>query len=361
MLTKRAHNDPLQVWIELGIAGFVVVVIILFTIIRTSFIAIRSSSHDYLRKTAVFLSVAIIGTIAFSIVSFPFQMPIPAFYFWLFVGLIEACTLKEPPTRPAKKSPAGNKNKAKAYITGAALLFAVTLSYIFTFREAYASYHFRKGMDNIKVKNYQNALLHFDSSLKTKPYHYLGSYLKGECLTALNQIDEAVDAYKNSLQYSNYHLSHYRLAATYSTQKQFEKAVAELESCIAVFPYFEDAAVLLGGLYLQENKNVLKARILFNEALQINGNNEFAHQGLGLIYRYLGKNSEAKQEFFRVLSTNNQNTTALKTLSQIYLEEKDFRNAYNYLISYDKLITDAFEKEWVKNNLTHIKEFLTTK
>ena len=135
------------------------------------------------------------------------------------------------------------------------------------------SYFYRKGFDDFRANDYSSALVNFNKSLDKRPHNYLANFMQGESLTLLNRKEEAINAYSVSLDYSNYHLSHFKLANIFVENKQYENAITELENCIFVYPYFEDAIVLLGELYLYDNRNILKAQTLFNETLRINSKN----------------------------------------------------------------------------------------
>jgi len=360
VLVKRAHNEFIQVWIELGIGGFILFFIILYLIVRSCFGAARKATNDFQKWTITALSIGIMSMIILSLVSFPFQMPVSAFLFWMFAGLVEIYANKENQNYLSKKSQ--NKTRGSLrYVEGVILLLIVVISFIFTYKEGFASYFFRKGFDKFKTNDQSQALVSFNKSLDLRPHNYLTNFMQGESLSLLNRKEEAINAYSESLVYSNYHLSHYNLATIYVEQNQYENAITELEDCILVYPYFEDAIVLLGELYLYDNRNMLKAQTLFNETLRINSNNENARQGLGVLYWRLGDSDRAKQNLFMALNTNAENATALKTLSMIYFDEQDYENSFKYLTSYDRLIIDETEKDWIADRTNQLKQHIRIK
>jgi len=360
VLTKRAHNDFMQVWIELGIVGFILFLIIIFLIVKSCFVAARTATNDFQKWMIAALSIGIISTITLSLVSFPFQMPVPAFLFWMFAGLVEIYANKENQHPPSTKSPQ-KTGRSFRYIEGVILLLIVVISFIFTYKMGFASYYYRKGFDDFRTNEHSRAVVNFNKSLDKRPHNYLTYFMMGESLSLLNRKEEAINAYSVSLDYSNYHLSHFKLANILVEEKQYENAITELENCIFVYPYFEGAIVLLGELYLYDNRNILKAQTLFNETLRINGNNENARQGLGVLYWRLGDIDRAKQNLFMALNINAENATALKTLSLIYFDEQDYENSFKYLTSYDRIVQDATEKIWIADRTNQLKEHISIK
>lgn len=96
-------------------------------------------------------------------------------------------------------------------------------------------------------------------------------------------------------------------------QKELPRAERRLTIFLQQFPYSVEAWVLAGNLSLQLNKTT-KAKHAFTKALELDGVDERALLGLGVVARRNGQYDRAEEYYYRVLKTNPHSHSAKSNL-----------------------------------------------
>ena len=176
-------------------------------------------------------------------------------------------------------------------------LFQHTLSVTknnYVMQNNYANYLMSMGKLN-------DAVEHFNESLKIKPRAAKVHNNLGNALSKLGKIDDATEQYRTALSLEpDFSDAHYNLAIVLSKQNKIEEAIKEYRQSLRLDPGNVDALSNLGFELAQQGKNE-EAIELYNKALAIEPENIITHGRLGLALAAAGKIDEAIQEFRIVL------------------------------------------------------------
>ena len=97
------------------------------------------------------------------------------------------------------------------------------------------------------------------------------------------------------------HFAHFNLANDYMRKKEYDKAIAEYETAIAILPAYSKAINNLGNVYLNRG-DYDKALEKYEKAIAIDPDVGEAHNNLGLVYYAKGKYGLAKNHIDRALA-----------------------------------------------------------
>jgi tetratricopeptide (TPR) repeat protein len=145
------------------------------------------------------------------------------------------------------------------------------------------------------------AVEHFNKSLKIKPRAAKVHNNLGNALSRLEKLDDAIEHYKTAISLeSDFSDAHYNLAIVLSKQNKTDEAIKEYRESLHLDPGNVDALSNL-GFELAQQGNSNEAIELYNKALAIEPENVITHGRLGLALASAGKIDEAIQEFRIVL------------------------------------------------------------
>jgi len=109
---------------------------------------------------------------------------------------------------------------------------------------------------------------------------------------------------------------HNNLGDMYGRRKQYDKAIKEFLTAIAINPRYADAMHNLANTYLEIN-NTEQAIYWYNEAIKFGPHLWQSYQNLGMIYYQLGELKKAEELFARAVEINPNNENLRDTLEII--------------------------------------------
>jgi len=109
---------------------------------------------------------------------------------------------------------------------------------------------------------------------------------------------------------------HNNLGDMYGRRKQYDKAIKEFLTAIAINPRYADAMHNLANTYLEIN-NTEQAIYWYNEAIKFGPHLWQSYQNLGMIYYQLGELKKAEELFSRAVEINQNNKNLRDTLEII--------------------------------------------
>ena len=113
--------------------------------------------------------------------------------------------------------------------------------------------------------------------------------------------------------------SHYNVAAIYSENNEYDKAIKEYIKTLEIYPEYVDAFSGLADVYLAQD-NLQLAGEAYEDALYINPKYYRAYQGLANLYYHLGNNKLALENMEKALKLNPDDEIFLENLGTIYLD-----------------------------------------
>jgi len=366
VLTKRAHNEYLQLWIELGLFGLIIFLFIMFIFIKRFIRVVYSEFKN--RSLVLFLAVSILSILIYSFFSFPLQLPVGAFTFWLIWGLFEV--ISKDNNRLYEDNNFNydtNKVEYRLISPKRVLVILLTLGFvfisgIFNYRFVRANIHFKRGITSLN-SNIDVSENEFRLASKYIPYDYESYFYLGKIYLEKGQLDKAITNFQKSIQLSKFHLSHYNLAIAYYLQGQKEEAITEFENSIKTYPLNAEAYTYLGIIYSNylETYDSKKAIKNFHEALMIDDKYYQAHQGLGKLYFDSYEYSKAKEEFLKVLDIKKNDLLSLRCLAEIFEKEDDLLNSLRYYNLYYEQKLSRQKKSEISKKIEEIRKKLNKK
>jgi O-antigen ligase len=132
----RLHNDPLQIFTELGIPGGLLVIFLVICIMYMGVRLYTTSDDRDEQLISLALLMAVVACSAHALVDFPLQKPSSAIQFWVVVGLISGLYIKKF-RQPVKIS--------KSYLVGLCLIISIytPVATAFHYKHARSNYYHR--------------------------------------------------------------------------------------------------------------------------------------------------------------------------------------------------------------------------
>lgn len=294
----QLHNDPLQVFVELGIIGGLLAITFVFIIFYKSYQSINSYTHTpttVLHSTILLgFLLSIIASIVHSLLSFPLHLPASSFLLYLYIGLLTSINAKTK-----------NLNlNLKLFL----IIVIVTLSgFSFYFYNSFASasYHLN---DTIKTLFSHHSKYQYRPLFKTNNERF--------CKAAKLKTDKALNTYSN-----DFHIH----AWAYVIYKQCVKNQAEYlklsQKVLGDNPYHR-AALESAALIYFNNKNYPSAKHYYQVLHYIYPLNA----GYSLLLGHIAlkqKDYTLAHEFYKkTLILQPENTVASNVINKLI--EKDY-------------------------------------
>jgi O-antigen ligase len=159
------HNDPLQYFVELGLPGFTLALLIYYTILRRGW-PIRDSEiypDKSILKLGLFLAIMAGGI--HSLVDFPLRLPTSAAVFWFYLGSLLGLSATN--TRTLSISPLLRK-----VLFGTGLIYLLfTLGFYFQYFKG--SHYLYNATVNIHKNDCQNAAVAIENSMTQFDLNYV--------------------------------------------------------------------------------------------------------------------------------------------------------------------------------------------
>ncbi|MCD4794896.1 MAG: tetratricopeptide repeat protein [Bacteroidales bacterium] len=148
-----------------------------------------------------------------------------------------------------------------------------------------------------------------------------------------------------------------KLAFAYTTlgdiklqQGFYEDAINAYDS--AILSESNNAALYINRAWaLVRNHKHNEAISDINKAVSLEGKSEYNLWFRGDVYKSLGKNSEARQDFENVLKLNNKHYDALKGLAELEIQSGNYYKAYTHM---QKVVDYYGKSQWIKEAMEEI-------
>lgn len=260
---KETHNDYVQLLAETGIAGFGLFVWVLILVARRFWRVLKTGPEPFPLPVAV-VGFSLTAILLEAFWDFPFQLPVPTAFFWIFAGCLWGCS--EPDLSLTTVKPAVGKAAIAALAVIATFFSAWSLSSlraefyysrgVFAFQDERLEeadrtlekaaklsplsyrYHFLRGLLMIRVKNYPVAIQEIRRALSLNPYYINALNNLGVAYFSIGLVMEAVRAWETSLKIWPDHTEpHHNLATIYARLGQREKALTHLRELLRLKPF----------------------------------------------------------------------------------------------------------------------------
>ena len=260
----RAHNDFLQLWSEYGIQGFASFMALILMSMWLSMKTLALSRRPRLqpRDDVAWMALGSLSSVAGlvaicgdALLSFPFQLPAPTFFFLVHIGVIGAAYAfvrrkHEQAYPPAKPEDTGDETTASTRMPtprplqgGAlvALVAAAVVSVGFVHWENDRLLEAEKGFTFARSKQKRGqagaALIEIQRAIAINPDDFQNHFIEGLCHNSLGDMPKAIDAIERSLRlYPNLLNAWVNLALFAQKARDEAKMQQALDAALALKP-----------------------------------------------------------------------------------------------------------------------------
>jgi O-antigen ligase len=272
----EAHNDYVQSLAETGLLGTGLFVAILLVLGGKIW---QSITKEKLDPLLLAVSYALIAILLEAFWDFPFKLPVPSAFFWIYAGLMWVVTGDNPRHPPPRK------------ISLPIIFFlslCATVASIWTFTHLRAEFFYSRpsvsGYPGLSTKEtYDEAENDLTRAIQIYPYDYYYFHWLAYVKMRQGKGAEAVQANLRALSLNPFHINTLNnLGVTYTSLGNYSKAIQAYEVAIRIWPDYVTAHNNLGQVY-ERIGNKEKAIGEFQASLRIDPKNKLAMKKLATL------------------------------------------------------------------------------
>lgn len=338
-VTDKAHNEYLQLGAGLGVLGLGIFFWLIITYFKYGIKLLKRLKDKYNQGIIIGLMGGIVAVLIDGIFGFPLHLPATLVLFWLFIGLIVSLNRSEnhseqetkiEEVKKAGPKPKSNKIQSNIYKFKSFLYLLIILLSLFlcvmVARPFVSQVYEFYGVEYAKKADYNTAIENFHEAVKWNPYFGMIYYNLGQILSQKGIYGVSIEYFEKAGKYMDHPDLPRRLAYLYLKKGQLDKGIAKLKQAISyqnteksMVPLYAD----LGKLYLQARMYKL-AEVAFGNALKIAPDFVNAHYGLAGAYLRQNQQTEALEEFQKVidLAPDSQEAKNAQNIMQKIAQEK---------------------------------------
>jgi tetratricopeptide (TPR) repeat protein len=324
----EAHNEYLQMWVELGIVGlgiFIGIILMFYSLIIDY---LKKNDND---KEKIIILGLVLGITCFLIhclFTFPLHVPALGVTFFALLGLTVMYIRKT----NLPKIDSGNrpkelklKNKGlKITLTILVLIFMIWAINLIAVRPYIAEIQYFNGMRHNVDGNYREALPYFEQAVSLYPYNGRILHALGTTYYNLGILNKAEEVLQRTTRYRIDANTFYNLGLVYSRAGLFSKAEEKFQYATYLIPKFTKAYYDLGYLYFTQGKydDTIQQ---WNKILEIEPNfpNKYiVMNNLGIVYNKKQMPDKALEYFLEALQLAPEGNPIIEEI------EKEIYNIY---------------------------------
>ena len=274
-IPRHAHCEPLQVFSEMGIPGFLIFLLLFYFFFRESFKILKAAEPHQQIILAGFIS-GISALLFHNLVSVNLRYSCSLILIWIAMGVVLS----------------QGKNK-KIRVPGIFSIVLIVLSIFlwknFSLDKFRSQYHLAMGMrysvsEKLGEKRFDKALGEFDRAFILNNTEYIAKWMKA-------QVYEHRKKYKMAIEeligfekiFPEFGQLHGKLGDLYIKVGMEDKAIKEFRHAIKLTPYVVDNHISLGKIYF--NKKMYEDALkIYNDALKLGLIHSAIYNNIGNIY-----------------------------------------------------------------------------
>ena len=309
----KAHNEYLQLWVELGTIGLAIFLWLIIAYFNFGIRYLKREKNEQKQGIMIGLMGAVVAFLMDSFFWFPMHLSSNLSLFWLFIGLSMVMGIEKNgklKVREKIKSKGVNhkqKTKNNIYKFKPVLYIVIILLAAFlcitVARPFIAKVLWYSGFKKVEKENWEKATDIYEEALKWDPYEGGLYYDLGKIFMERGLYNTALKYFKESEKYFDLRGLPQNLAIIYLAKGDTDNAITELKRAISyqrregtMPPLYSE----LGDAYLRLGKYE-PAEVAFKDALKIDPNFVMAYYGLASTYLEQNKIEEGLVELKKVI------------------------------------------------------------
>ena len=249
---KHVHNSPLEIWLEYGLFALVVYLGILAAFFRKWFAKIMIPDHPNDRLMLLFVFLALISYLTYSLFTVAAQYMSSIFYFWFVLGIGYIGIQSDRNTNGSIRFTNRIKDHQKLIvpvIVAIGVIFSISIK---TVINNYRSDIFlKKGHANVLRGRIDNSLKYYDKAIRLRPESVGPYYQRGYVYFQKRNYNRALEDFQAVQTLApNYANIYYKMAACYYKKKEWLDAIRMAEISHTHYPdYTPPISILAMGYY----------------------------------------------------------------------------------------------------------------
>jgi tetratricopeptide (TPR) repeat protein len=310
---QEAHNEYLQLLVELGILGLVSFLIMFYLFYKKILLALfHENASNQVKAILLGLLMGISAFLIHCLFTFPLHVPALGMTFFGMLGLTVAYigTINIKKRDKLKENTTNSKNNGILHKRKSLQLSVIILSIaafylinFLVFRPYYAEFIYFQGLRYTVDQDYASALLKFEKANQHNPYDGKNLHALGGTYYNLKNYKKAEALLVKAKHYLTDINTFYNLGLIYSQIGLYKKAEEEYKQAVYLDPKFTKGYHYLGLLYFQKG-DFDKAIEQWNEILKIEANlsNKYiVLNNLGIVYQKKEMPDKALEYFVQAL------------------------------------------------------------
>ncbi|MDH5680735.1 MAG: tetratricopeptide repeat protein [Spirochaetota bacterium] len=187
-------------------------------------------------------------------------------------------------------------------------------------------YSFRLGRAHYGMKQYQEAINHYNYALKLRPNYYKALVNLGVTHAAVKNYKMAIHYYRKALDLNaKSEKTYYNLGLLYYKTNRYEESTSAYQKAIQLKAKYPTAYNGLGQVYLAQ-KNIHSARKSFRKSIELDKNYSSSYVLLSQTYILENKERKARDTLENALKQV-RNPELMNTLAGYHMKDMKLRNA----------------------------------
>ena len=255
----EAHNEYLQIIVELGIIGFIFFILIFIFFFKKVILFLQKNNSNKDKIIIFSMLISIICFLFHSLFTFSLHVPALGTLFFTIIGLTTAYTSQNNLNIMCIKKITFKKNillnnKIRNLYIFLILIFMVIIINTVAIKPYIAEIYYFNGMENsIYKNNYEKSLIDFKIAAHLDPYNGRILHELGTNYYILKNFNEAEKVLQRSKKYSSDASAFYNLGLVYSKLEFLKEAEEEFIMAIYLNPKYIKAYNHLSWLYYNNN------------------------------------------------------------------------------------------------------------
>jgi len=250
---RRAHNDYVQIFAELGLVGLFFLGWLFFALIKACFALLGEETKGELRYLLMGIMAALLGLSLTAFFSFPFRLSTSTFMFAVYLGVLggrySRRQMKDENSAPQAKAFSTLPSWTAA--VGVVLIFLLLLILLpFQYDRLTADGYYRRVVEFASQNDWSAVTLQAEEGYSYYPYRKDFLFQKGRAYLATGNVDGAIETTEEFLEAYPYHVNaHHNLAVAYVRKGDMDLAFQHFDRVLEIVPHYSVTNYVVAQIY----------------------------------------------------------------------------------------------------------------